>query len=152
MEASRLLVRLCHHWRSWTKHVVKFFFEMLTVHGCHDSVIPLVYLVILEGLVYGWVWGQNIMLVCHRRYVVQFIAFLRGLELLPCIIEFEDFIYSWKTWDFADWSRVVIPFDRRVRPSSKHYTPASLCIAYYYVHLAEDWILRVKSKSLRTSV
>ena len=24
-------------------------FEMLTVHGCHDSVIPLVYLVILEG-------------------------------------------------------------------------------------------------------
>ena len=26
-------------------------FEMLTVHGCHDSVIPLVYLVILEGFV-----------------------------------------------------------------------------------------------------
>lgn len=28
-------------------------FEMLTVHGCHDSVIPLVHLVILEGLVYA---------------------------------------------------------------------------------------------------
>ena len=27
--------------------------EILTVHGCHDSVIPLVYLVILEGLVYA---------------------------------------------------------------------------------------------------
>ena len=28
-------------------------FEMLTVHGCHDSVISLVYLVILEGFVYA---------------------------------------------------------------------------------------------------
>jgi len=103
-------------------------------------------------VIYGWVWGQNIMIVCHWWYVVQFIAFPRGLELLPCIIEFEDFIYSCKTWDFADWSRVVISFDRRVRPSSKHYTPASLWIVYFYVHLAEDWSLRVESKSLRTSV
>ena len=85
-------------------------------------------------VIYGWVWGQNIMLVCHWWYVVQFIAFPRGLELLPCIIEFEDFIYSCKTWDFADWSRVVISFDRRVRPSSKHYTPASLWIVYFYEH------------------
>ena len=94
-------------------------------------------------VIYGWVWGQNIMIVCHW-YVVQFIAFPRGLELLPCIIEFEDFIYSCKTWDLADWSRVVISFDRRVRPSSKHYTPASLWIVYFYAHRRLKFASRIE--------
>ena len=57
--------------------------------------------------------------------------------IVSCIIEVEDFIYSCITWDFADWCWVVISFDRRVWPSSKHYTPASLWILYFHVHLSE---------------
>ena len=58
----------------------------------------------------GWVWGQSIMLLCHRWCVLQFAALLHGFKSLPfCTIEIrESYLLLCLTWDVVEWCRVII--------------------------------------------
>ena len=57
-----------------------------------------------------WVWGQSIMLLCHRWCVLQFAALLHGFKSLPfCTIEIrESYLLLCLTWDVVEWCRVII--------------------------------------------
>ena len=57
-----------------------------------------------------WVWGQSIMLLCHRWCVLQFAALFHGFKSLPfCTIDIrESYLQLCLTWDVVEWCRVII--------------------------------------------